>query len=191
MDNKSNQLPKNAKLVFKGKIFDVYQWKQKMFDNSVEIFEKLKRINTAVVIAVKGDKIIIQEQKQPDKSNSFLSLPGGRCDKNEPPLSAAKRELLEETGFTSDDWELWKQVQPFGKIIWTVYTYIARNCYKKSPQKLDAGEKIKIKLLNFEDFLLLSEDETFYEQELRRFFYKLRLYPKEKEKFYQLLFKKR
>ena len=42
------QLPKNAKRVFKGKIFDVYQWDQKMFDNSVEIFEKMKRTDTNV-----------------------------------------------------------------------------------------------------------------------------------------------
>ncbi len=190
MDNNNNQLPKNAKLVFKGKIFDVYHWKQKMFDNSIETFEKLKRTDTAVVIAVVRDKIIIGKQKQPDKPNSFLSLPGGRCDKNEPPLLAAKRELLEETGYASDDWELLEKNCPSKKIIWTVHIFIARNCYKKADQKLDAGEKIKIKLVNLENFLLLSESKNFHGQEMRVFLYKLRLYPQEKEKFYQLLFKK-
>ena len=190
MSNQNNQLPENAKLVFKGQIFDVYQWEQKMFDGSVEIFEKIKRPNTAVAIATVGGKILIQEQKQPDKQNWFLSLPGGRCDKNEEPLQAAKRELLEETGYASDDWELWKEINPVIKMIWTSYIYIARNCKQKSEQKLDAGEKIKTKLIDFEDFLLLSENETFYEQELRRFLYRLRLYPEEKQKFHQLLFKK-
>jgi hypothetical protein len=106
MNNQNNQLPKNAKKVFQGKIFDVYQWEQKMFDNSVEIFEKLKRADTVVAIAIKGDKIIIQEQKQPDWTHLLVSLPGGRCERNELPLSAVKRELLEETGYVSDDWKL-------------------------------------------------------------------------------------
>ena len=36
-------IPHNAKKVFNGILFDVYQWKQKMFDNSIKTFEMLKR----------------------------------------------------------------------------------------------------------------------------------------------------
>ena len=36
------KVPKQAKRVFKGVIFDVYQWEQEMFDGTKEIFEKLK-----------------------------------------------------------------------------------------------------------------------------------------------------
>ncbi len=39
------KIPPNAKRVFKGIIFDVYQWQQKMFDGSKETFEMLKRAN--------------------------------------------------------------------------------------------------------------------------------------------------
>ena len=144
MKNKS-LLPKNAKKVFKGKIFDVYQWDQKMFDNSIEVFEKIKRTNTAVVIPIAGGKILIQEQEQPHRKYKFLSLPGGRCEKNEKPLFAAKREMLEETGYVSNDWELWKTINPLEKILWKVYIYIARNCEKVSGQKLDSGEKMNIR----------------------------------------------
>jgi len=53
-----------SKLVFKGVVFDVYQWEQKMFDGSYEIFEKLKRKDTAMVIPIKKDgKIIITKQE--------------------------------------------------------------------------------------------------------------------------------
>lgn len=41
---KSKQpIPENAKLVFKGKIFDTYQWEQEMYDGSRVTFEKIKR----------------------------------------------------------------------------------------------------------------------------------------------------
>jgi hypothetical protein len=32
--------PKGAKLAFRGVVFDVYQWKQRMFDGSYQTFER-------------------------------------------------------------------------------------------------------------------------------------------------------
>ena len=66
-------------------------------------FERLKRLNTAMVIPVVGDKILVQEQQQPDME-PFVGLAGGRCnDYEEDQLTIAKRELLEETGHVSQD----------------------------------------------------------------------------------------
>jgi len=188
MRNK-NQLPKSAKLKFKGEIFEVWQWKQKMFDGSVEIFEKLKRPNTAQVIPVIGNKILIQKQKQPDQLKSFISIPGGRCELNEKPLHSAKRELLEETGYVSKNWKLFKKQNPVNKIIWTVYTYIARDCFYKQSPELDSGEKITTWLVSFDEFLMLSEDKTFYESELKSYLLRARFDVKFRKKFYGLLFK--
>ena len=185
-----NQIPKNAKLVFKGEIFEAWQWKQKMFDGSVEIFEKLKRANTAQVIPVIGNKILIQKQRQPDKLKSFVSIPGGRCELNEKPLNSAKREFLEETGCASKNWKLWKKQNPVGKIIWTVYTYIAKDCFCKQLPKLDAGEKITTRLISFDEFLMLSEDKTFYENELKSSLLRARFDKKFREEFHKLLFGK-
>ena len=185
----NNQLPPNAKLVFKGEIFEVWQWKQKMYDGTVEIFEKIRRTNTAQVIAVVGDKILIQTQEQPDRKKSFNSIPGGRCEEGESGLAAVKRELLEETGYASDDWELWREQNPVGKTIWTVYTYIARNCYYKQAPHLDAGEKITTRLISFDEFLMLAEDPAFYERkDLCYELIRARFDKKFREEFYNLIF---
>lgn len=190
MKKHSNQLPSNAKLAFKGEIFEVWQWKQKMFDGSIEIFEKLKRTNTAGVVAMVGDKILIQSQSQPDSLKAFASIPGGRCEEGEESLEAAKRELLEETGYVSDDWELWLEEDPVGKMVWTVSTYIARNCRIAEAPKLDAGEKIVTRLISFDEFLMLSEDKDFYEKEIVNALYRARFDKKFREEFRNLLFKK-
>ncbi len=183
-------IPSYAKLAFKGKVFEVWQWEQKLFDGSKETFEQLKRQNTAQVVPVVGDNILIQLESQPNLSQPFLSLPGGRCLPDEKSLDAAKRELLEETGYISNDWILCKEENSIARIEWTVYTYIARNCvFQKSPQ-LDSGEKINTRFVTFEEFLMLPEDKSFYEKELVPMLLYARLDQKIKNEFYNLLFKK-
>jgi ADP-ribose pyrophosphatase len=182
MSNRKS-IPQDAKLVFKGEIFEVWQWEQKMFDGSVATFERLKRPDTVQVITVVGDRILIQQQEQPDSAQPFVSLPGGRGDDGEEPLEAAKRELLEESGYVSDDWTLWKEDSPVGKIEWTIYTFIARNCRKESEPHLDGGEKITSRLVSFEEFLQLPDDPSFRDFELIVRFLRMRLDPGLKEEF--------
>lgn len=162
---RTKPIPPHAKMVFKGKIFEVWQWEQELFDGTKATFERLKRPNTAQVIPVVGDKVLIVDQEQPD-SKHFTSIPGGRCDENEDPLVAAKRELLEETGYVSDDWALFREENPVGKIEWTIYTYVARNCRNVQEPQLDAGERITSRLVSFDEFIGLGSSAQFYDKEL-------------------------
>lgn len=181
------KIPPDAKRVFKGKIFDVYQWEQKMFDGSTETFEMIKRPNTLQIIPIVGDKIIMAEEEQPNKS-PFLSLLGGREEEGEEPKESAKRELLEESGLESDDWELFRSYNPYGKLDWTIYLLIARNCKKVTGQKLDAGEKITLLEVSFEEFLEKIQDERFWGAEIANDIYRLSHDPKKLQEFKKKLF---
>lgn len=152
----SHKFPPQAKRVFKGMIFDVYQWEQEMYDGSTHTFEKIVRPDTAIVIPVTEDgKIIICEQEQPHREKPYLSLISGQVEENEPPEEAAKRELLEETGFEAKELVLFDKHEVSHKIAWTIYTYIAKGCKKVSEQDLDPGEKIKLDFISFEEFIEL------------------------------------
>lgn len=188
MSSSRNPIPPQAKCVFKGKIFNVWQWEQKMYDGSTKIFERLWRPNTVLVLATVGDKILVQTEEQPDRPEPFESLPGGRQDEGEEPLATAKRELVEETGYVSDDWELWSERKPVGKIEWTVYAYIARNCVKKQEPRLDEGEKIKSRLISLEELLAFADDPTFQEREMKLDLLRAWFDPKAKEKLQKILF---
>ncbi|HLL60943.1 MAG TPA: NUDIX hydrolase, partial [Candidatus Nitrosocosmicus sp.] len=170
------KIPDHAKQVFKGIIFDVYQWEQEMFDGSTHTFEGLKRPNTVLVIPTVENKIIITKQEQPDKPQ-YYSLLGGRQDGDEEPLQTAKRELMEEAGMASNDWELYKVYDNFSKFDWQLYLYIARNCEKTADQKLDPGEKIELVGLSFEDFIELHTSEDFWGGEITVDILKMRLNP--------------
>lgn len=149
-------IPQHAKCVFKGIIFGVYHWEQKMFDGRTETFEAITRNPAAFVLPMSGEKIYYVHQEQPAKP-PYYSLPGGRIDEGEEPLEAAKRELEEETGLTSDNWELFESFNPgraLGKTDYPVYFFIARDCKKTREQKLDVGgEKIEILETTLDDFL--------------------------------------
>jgi ADP-ribose pyrophosphatase len=151
-------VPENSKRVFKGEIFDVYQWKQKMFDGSFETFEMLKRPDTVKVIAIRDNKILICEEQQPN-TKIFFDVPSGRHDvERESELDAAKREVLEETGMTFKSWRLISVNQPFNKIDWFVYIFLATDFIDQTEQKLDAGEKITVHMKSFEETLKLADD---------------------------------
>ncbi len=148
-------IPKQAELKFSGEIFDVYQWPQEMFDGSIETFEMLDRADTAIVIAIKDDKIIITHQKQP-REDWFYAYPGGRIDKDDTDeLAGAQRELLEETGMRFANWKLINAKQPYAKINWITYTFLATEFLDQGAQHLDAGEKIDVLELSFDEYVEL------------------------------------
>ena len=159
-------MKKNAKVVFKGIIFDTYHYPQRMYDGSIQTFEFIKRPDTVCVIAVKEGKIIVERQSQPDRKGWYYSLVAGRAEKDEKPLDAAKRELLEETGHKSSRWKLIRTYHPFSKIDWNLYIFIAAGCVEVSAPNLDAGEKIKLLYYTPEEFIKLCRDRNFMEMEL-------------------------
>ena len=167
------KIPPQATKVFQGEIFAVYQWQQEMFDGTVETFEMLKRPHTIEVIATQGDKILLSRQSQPHKHN-YYSLFGGRAEENEEPLETAKRELLEESGLESSDWELIKIYQPIHKIDWEIYLFVARNCKKVAAPTLDAGEKIETITCTFAEFVEIVEHDEFWGKHLALDLFKMK-----------------
>ena len=75
------------------------------------------------------EKIILIEEEQPG-SDLVIGIPGGRIDEGEEVLEAAKRELLEETGYEADKFILWDVQQVVNKIDWVIYTFIAKGLRK-------------------------------------------------------------
>lgn len=175
-------IPKHAKCVFEGKIFDVYQWRQKLFNGKSAVFEKIKRVDTVGIFPITSDKkILLSKQTQPGES-PFIGAFGGRIDEGEDPLKAAKRELLEETGLGADRWILWSAEQFFSKIDWAIYNFIAKDLKKASDPKPDAGEKIETIAVSFEKFLKIVAQENYRDTEVSLRLFRIISNPKELRK---------
>ncbi len=68
-------------------------------------YTTLKRIPGAAVVALdeRGNWLIQREYRHPLRAVIY-QLPGGLVDPGESPLTTAQRELLEETGYTAEEW---------------------------------------------------------------------------------------
>lgn len=180
-------IPTHAKKVFQGKIFSVFQWEQELYDGSTATFEALKRPGTIQIIATQDDQVFLSHEEQPTKALSYSFL-GGRMEENEDPLETAKRELHEESGLESDDWELLKTYEVEGKINWQIYLYAARNCRKTAEPHLDAGEKLEVVSVSFEKFLEIVSSEDFWGQNIANDILRMKLDKEKLEEFKKKLF---
>ncbi|TAJ14380.1 NUDIX hydrolase, partial [Patescibacteria group bacterium] len=151
-------VPKNARKVFEGEIFDMYQWEQELYDGSTAIFEKGSRPDTAVVYPVTDEgKILIIEDSQPHRETVLTSI-SGRIEDNETPEEAAKRELLEETGYEVRELVSFYTTTPVEKLDWINYVFIAKGCRKTQEPAPDPGEKIVVREVSFDELISLSAE---------------------------------
>jgi len=74
-----------------------------------------------------------------------LEIPGGMCDPGEEPPAAARRELLEETGYSTDDWVELGWVHPNPPLQTNrCFTYLARDAEPVGEPALDPNERIEV-----------------------------------------------
>lgn len=107
------------------------------------------------VIALTAERnIVLVDQYRHPVGQVRTEFPAGTVDDAEEPLAAIKRELLEETGYASDDWHLlgtapvWPSLQTN-----RIHSFLALNARRVADQDLDEGELIRTHELPFTDFI--------------------------------------
>lgn len=167
------EIPKHAKKMFDGVIFDIWQWEQELYDGSSATFEKIRRPDTVNVLPVtKKGEIVLTRQEQP-LHEPFIGAPGGMVDPGEDVFTAAKREMLEESGYESDDWELLQASQLSSVMDWASYTFVAREAKKVAGLKLDAGEKIELMKVSFDEFVAITAQDNYRDFDIAMMVYRI------------------
>lgn len=88
-----------------------------------------------------------------------IGFPAGYIEKGEEPIKACKRELLEETGYSSNDFVyLGSFYQDQGVSAALNRYYIAYDCVKVANQKLDKDEMVKYITVSLQELKTLLQE---------------------------------
>jgi ADP-ribose pyrophosphatase len=140
----------SSKLAFKGKVFNVYT------DTLIEpgghrnTRDVIRHNGSVVILAVDESKnpadpdIILERQYRYAAGQTLIELPAGSRNAGEAPLAAAKREMIEETGFRAKKWTvLIKYFASPGFLGEWMQIYLARDL-REGPSALEEDEHLEV-----------------------------------------------
>lgn len=151
----------SSQKIFEGNILDVQLDKVELPNGETAERELVYHPGAVAVIPITADnKIVLVEQYRKPLERTLIEIPAGKLEKNENPLTAAVRELEEETGYTTTNLT---QVTSFytspGFANELVYIYVTNDLIKmENPPAGDDDEFVEIMEVTLDEAKELVEE---------------------------------
>jgi ADP-ribose pyrophosphatase len=130
----------------------VFEDQVRKSDGRTGMFNRIDVRNSSIIIPLfKDGSILMVENYRHGAGANLLELPGGLIDADEEPLVAAKRELLEETGYqcSTISYINWTYTWP-GRTTQKNFVFLAKGLKKIRKPNLEEFEYSKIRKLTRE-----------------------------------------
>jgi ADP-ribose pyrophosphatase len=145
--------------VYDGALLKVHRDRVRLPDGSESGREYIRHPGAVAVVPLFDDgRILLERQFRYPHGREFIEIPAGKLEPGEPHLETAKRELLEETGYSAGEWTRLAVIHT--AIAYTdeaIELYIARKL-TLSERKLDAGEFLEVFTVPFGEAVQMIRD---------------------------------
>ncbi len=96
----------DGKLVYDGSFLKVQSDTVRLPDGKHAVREYIRHPGAVVILPLFDDgSVLLERQFRYPLDQVFIEFPAGKIDPGEESLTCAKRELLEETGYSARDWQ--------------------------------------------------------------------------------------
>jgi ADP-ribose diphosphatase len=139
----------SSKTVFRGRVFSVLSQQVEEPDGVKVRRDIVQHPGSIVILAVddsgKTPRVLLERQYRHAAGARLWELPAGSLDPGEDPARAARRELLEETGYSAAKWQkaLYFFVSP-GFLTESMHVFLATDLKKGQAQPED-DERIAVR----------------------------------------------
>jgi ADP-ribose pyrophosphatase len=140
---------KKNRVVFKGKLLNLSVRHERLPNGYLAHLEVITHPGAALIVPLASkDKVILLRQYRPVINSYIYELPAGTLDKGERPLACAKREIIEETGYSAKKMKLLGHIFPVpGYSTEKIYVFEARGLVK-TERTLEEDEVIETLVLS-------------------------------------------
>ena len=159
----------SSKLAFKGRVFSVHTDTVQEPNGLILKRDVIRHSGSVVILAIDESKnakdpdIIIERQYRHSVGEFLLELPAGRIEPGESPLAAAKREMIEETGFRAKNWKLLtKYFASPGFLGEWMQIYLARDISEGLAQP-EPDEQIEIRRMRLSEAMALVRSNAIHD----------------------------
>jgi ADP-ribose pyrophosphatase len=141
----------SSELVYEGLFLKLRRDRARMPDGSERGREYVVHPGAAAMVPLMPDgRILVERQFRYPLRDVFVEIPAGKLDLGEAPLATARRELVEETGYTAAEWAHLTRIHPaIGFANEVIDIFLCRELTHVG-RELDHGEFVDLDLVSLD-----------------------------------------
>jgi ADP-ribose pyrophosphatase len=136
----------DSRLVFEGVFLKLFVDHVRSADGHQGTREYLRHPGAVMIIPLlDAEHVLLERQFRYPLGRSIVEFPAGKIDAGEPPFDCARRELLEETGYTARRWSFLGGLH--NAIAYSderIEIFLAEDLERGGDAALDAGETLEV-----------------------------------------------